>query len=51
MRPAAVNRKVWGGNHTAAGASAQSVLMTVLRTARQQFRDTLAMTSDILRGR
>ena len=34
MRPAAVNRKVWGGNRTLAGAHAQSVLMTVLRTGR-----------------
>lgn len=51
MRPAAVNRKVWGGNRTAAGAHAQSVLMTVLRTASQQLRDTLRFTADILRGR
>ena len=51
MRPAAVNRKVWGGNRTAAGAAAQSVLMTVLRTGRQQLRDTLRLTADILRGR
>jgi transposase len=51
MRPAAVNRKVWGGNRTPAGAHAQSVLMTVLRTGRQQLRDTLCLTADILRGR
>ena len=51
MRPAAVNRKVWGGNRTAAGAHAQSVLMTVLRTARQQLRDTLRLLADILCGR
>jgi len=50
MRPAAVNRKVWGGNRTAAGAAAQSILMTVLRTGRQQLRDTLGIISDILRG-
>jgi transposase len=50
MRPAAVNRKVWGGNRTAAGAAAQSILMTVLRTGRQQLRDTLSLISDILRG-
>lgn len=29
-------RKVWGGNRTAAGARTQSVLMSVLRTCRQQ---------------
>ena len=51
MRPAAVNRKVWGGNRTAAGAHAQSVLMTVLRTARQQLRDTLRFLADTLCGR
>ena len=51
MRPAAVNRKVWGGNRTPAGAHAQSVLMTVLRTGRQQLRDTLRLTADILCGR
>jgi transposase len=51
MRPAAVNRKVWGGNRTPAGAHAQSVLMTVLRTGRQQLCDTLRLTADILQGR
>ena len=30
IRPAVVNRKVWGGNRTAAGARAQSVLMSVI---------------------
>ena len=51
MRPAAVNRKVWGGNRTVVGAHAQSVLMTVLRTGRQQLRDTLRLMADILCGR
>jgi transposase len=51
MRPAAVNRKVWGGNRTTAGAHAQSVLMTVLWTGRQQLRDTFAMIAHILCGR
>src|SRR5690606_4863999 len=32
IRPAVVNRKVWGGNRTWAGAHAQSVLTSVLRT-------------------
>lgn len=50
MRLVAVNRKVWGGNRTAAGAKAQGVLMTVLRTARQQLRDTLTLMADILKG-
>ena len=50
MRPAAVNRKVWGGNRTKAGAHAQSVLMTVLATCRQQLRDRLRFLADILCG-
>jgi transposase len=36
IRPATVNRKVWGGNRTEVGATAQSVLMSVLRTATQR---------------
>ena len=48
MRPAAVNRKVWGGNRTTAGAHAQSVLMTILATCRQQARDSLRFLAEIL---
>jgi len=36
IRPGVVNRKVWGGNRTWAGAEAQSILMTVIRTAEQR---------------
>jgi transposase len=36
IRPAVVNRKVWGGNRTWAGAAAQSVLMSVIRTGEQR---------------
>lgn len=36
MRPAVVNRKVWGGNRTRRGAAAQAVLTSVLRTCRQR---------------
>lgn len=50
IRPAVVNRKVWGGNRTAVGAEAQSILMSVLRTCAQQHRDALAFVSRILRG-
>lgn len=32
MRYAVVNRKVWGGNRTRAGADNQAILMSVLRT-------------------
>jgi transposase len=51
LRPAVVNRKVWGGNRTEAGAAAQSILMTVLFTARKQCRDATAFLSQVLRSR
>lgn len=50
IRPAVVNRKVWGGNRAAAGARAQSVLMTVLRTAELMGRNALAFLSSLLRA-
>jgi transposase len=50
LRVGVVNRKVWGGNRTEAGAHAQEVLMTLLATARQHGRDTLALLSNLLRG-
>jgi transposase len=50
LRVGVVNRKVWGGNRTEAGAYAQAVLITVLATARQHGRDTLALLSNLLRG-
>jgi transposase len=39
IRPAVVNRKVWGGNRTAAGAKAQSVIMSVFRTCQNRSAD------------
>jgi len=33
IRPAVVNRKVWGSSRTQRGAQAQGILMSVLRTA------------------
>ena len=36
MRYAVVNRKVWGGNRTRAGADVQATLMSVLRTLKLQ---------------
>ncbi len=45
-----VNRKVWGGNRTPAGARAQSVLMSVLRTAYLRGRDFIDYLSHTLRG-
>jgi transposase len=50
IRPAVVNRKVWGGSRTVAGAEAQSILMSVLRTCTQQHRDALEFVSRTLRG-
>jgi transposase len=49
IRPAVVNRKVWGGSRTQTGAQAQSILMSVLRTCAQQHRDALAFVSRTLR--
>lgn len=51
IRPAVVNRKVWGGNRTEAGAVAQSILMSVLATAAKLGRDALDFVSDTLRAR
>jgi len=50
IRPATVNRKVWGGNRTDAGARAQSVLMSVLRTAAQRGIDALTFISETLKA-
>jgi transposase len=36
IRPAVVNRKVWGGNRTWLGARWQNILTTVLRTCEQR---------------
>lgn len=48
IRPAVVNRKVWGGNRTDAGAHAQSVLMSVLQTARLRGVDSMQFLSTLL---
>jgi transposase len=48
IRPAVVNRKVWGGNRTWPGARAQSILMSVIRTCRQRAVEPLAFLSKIL---
>ncbi len=52
IRPAVVNRKVWGGNRTWLGARAQSVLTSVIRTCLQRHHDPLmflvqALTSPV----
>ena len=50
LRPAVVNRKVWGGNRTAAGAWAQAVLMSVLETGRRQGRAMVDYISAAVRA-
>lgn len=50
IRPAVVNRKVWGGNRTEAGAKAQGVLMSVLRTCWQAGRSAVDFVSQTLRA-
>lgn len=48
IRPAVVNRKVWGGNRTESGAEAQAKLMSVLRTCAQRRRDGIEYLSCLL---
>jgi transposase len=50
IRPAVVNRKVWGGNRTWVGARAQEVLMSVLETCRRAGRSGLEFVSQTLRA-
>jgi transposase len=49
IRPAVVNRKVWGGNRTTAGARAQGVLMSVFETCRRQALSVVDHVSRTLR--
>jgi transposase len=48
IRPAVVNRKVWGGNRTLAGARAQSILTSVLATLRQRAHSALTWLNSTL---
>jgi transposase len=48
IRPAVVNRKVWGGNRTETGAAAQAILMSVLFTAAKLKRDGVQFVSRVL---
>jgi transposase len=50
IRPAVVNRKVWGGNRTETGAKAQSILMSVIRTAAQRGIDALQFLSGTVKA-
>lgn len=48
IRPAVVNRKVFGGNRTPSGGHAQEVLGSVFATLVQQASDTLSFLSNII---
>jgi transposase len=50
IRPAVVNRKVWGGNRTWAGAHAQEVLMSVLETCKRAGHSALEFVGQTLRA-
>lgn len=45
-----VNRKVWGGNRTDAGAEAQAVTCSVLQTCKNKAIDAFTYMSDACRG-
>jgi hypothetical protein len=49
IRPAVVNRNVWGGNRTDTRATAQSILMSVLRTCARLKRNSLTFLSRLRR--
>lgn len=51
IRPAVVNRKVWGGNRTWRGATAQAVLTSLLVTLEQRGYETLEWFSAARRAR
>jgi len=51
IRPAVVNRKVWGGNRTWDGAHVQSIVSSVLVTCGQQGLDALDFLSGNLKSR
>jgi transposase len=50
IRPAVVNRKVWGGNRTWQGCRAQGVLMSLGRTLYQRGQDVIAWFSQLRRS-
>jgi transposase len=51
LRPAVVNRKVWGGNRTWPGATAQTVLTSLLVTLQQRGYEALQWFSAARRAR
>jgi transposase len=49
LRPAVLNRKHWGGNKSWQGAHTQQVLMSVIRTTRQQGLDPITLLASLHR--
>jgi transposase len=49
IRPAVIARKTWGGNRTHNGARTQQILASVLRTCRQQGKDTFSRLVGLFR--
>jgi transposase len=50
IRPAVVNRKVWGGNRTWKGAGTQGRIMSAIRTASQQGIDPIGFLARLARA-
>jgi transposase len=50
IRPAVVNRKVWGGNRTWRGATTQGRITSIIRTATQHSIDAVSYLADRARG-
>lgn len=50
IRPAVVNRKVFGGNRTGTGAHALEILASLFATCRQNAVDALTLLSNLIRG-
>ncbi len=50
IRPAVVNRKVWGGNRTRRGARTQGRMMSFFRTAAQQGADAIELLLGLARA-
>jgi transposase len=48
IRPAVVNRKVWGGNRTWIGAKWQSILTSVIRTCEQRTQEVMTFLVSVL---
>lgn len=51
IRPAVIVRKTWGGNRNDAGARTFETLISVLRTARLQAKDSFSLLLPLLRSR